>query len=319
MNKNKESIKEEILTNEMFLDKLKSSKSSKYKYKRLALSTLRYAGGKSLAVGHIVEHLPKDVKKIVSPFFGGGSIEIALAKYLGIDVIGYDIFDILVNFWNVQINNKEKLFEGLNKIEPTKENYEKIKIELKKHWNKEIVLDSETLAIYYFFNFNLSYGPSFLGWISSVYSNRKKYDSMLNKIKNFETIGKIEVRNERFEDILESHKDDYLYLDPPYHLGDDGKMFKGIYPTRNFPVHHNGFNHELLAEILNKHEGGFILSYNDSPTIRELYKDCKIIVVDWQYTMGQGETRIGKNRKENNIGHIKKSHEVLIIKEPIKK
>ena len=51
-------------------------------YKRYLGSPLRYAGGKSLAVGHILEHLPNNLNKVVSPFIGGGSVEIAIAKEL---------------------------------------------------------------------------------------------------------------------------------------------------------------------------------------------------------------------------------------------
>ena len=54
---------------------ISKNKLSQNKYKRVALSTIRYAGGKSLAVGHVLELLPNNVKKVVSPFFGGGSIE----------------------------------------------------------------------------------------------------------------------------------------------------------------------------------------------------------------------------------------------------
>ena len=87
-----------------FLSSIKSSNlKSQNKYKRVSLSPIRYAGGKTLAVGHIVELLPKSIKKVVSPFFGGGSIEIALTKKLGMQVIGYDIFDILCNYWKFQI------------------------------------------------------------------------------------------------------------------------------------------------------------------------------------------------------------------------
>ena len=43
-------------------------------YKRYLGSPLRYAGGKSLAVGHILEHLPDGLEKVVSPFIGGGKI-----------------------------------------------------------------------------------------------------------------------------------------------------------------------------------------------------------------------------------------------------
>lgn len=96
-------------------------------------------------------------------------------------------------------------------------------------------------------------------------------------------------------------------------------MFKGIYPMRNFPVHHNGFRHDVLADLLKKHKGGFILSYNDCSWVREAYKDFKIIEIAWQYTMGQGEKRIGKNRLQRNFDnlHTKTSHEIIIIGEKI--
>ncbi len=283
----------------------------KLKYKRFASSPLRYPGGKSLAVGLIVELIPDDVKKIVSPFFGGGSVEIACSSMLDLEVIGYDIFDILVNYWNIQINKKEALFDELSKIKPTKENYEKIKIELKKHWNKELSLDELTLAVYYFFNYNLSYGPGFLGWMSSIYTEERKYQSALNKVLQFKPKN-LSIFQGSFENTIINHKGDFLYCDPPYFLGGESKMFKGIYPQRNFPIHHNGFNHDLLCELLKKHKGGFILSYNDCPEVRKMYQDFKIIEVAWQYTMGQGETRIGKNRIENGGNHIKQSHEILI-------
>ena len=93
-------------------------------------------------------------------------------------------------------------------------------------------------------------------------------------------------------------------------------MFRGIYPQRNFPIHHNGFNHELLAKLLKAHEGKFILSYNDCGWVRDTYKEFKNLEPKWQYTMGQGETRIGKNRIERgDDNNIKQSHELLIIKD----
>lgn len=81
------------------------------KYKRVVDSPIRYAGGKSLAVGHVIELLPDNVKRVISPFFGGGSIEIAMGKYLDLEVKGYEIFDILVNYWKFQIENPKLLYE----------------------------------------------------------------------------------------------------------------------------------------------------------------------------------------------------------------
>jgi DNA adenine methylase len=303
-----------------FLTKLKGTKN---KYKRYLGSPLRYPGGKSLAVGYIVEMLPNGIKKVISPFFGGGSVEIALSKELGIEVIGYDIFDLLVNYWQIQIKQPDKLYENLSKLKNSKEEYQNVKNTLKTIWNKEQGLlennftDLE-LATYYYFSHNLSYGPGFLGWMSSIYLNDKKYNSLLKKVKNF-NVSNLKVHSASFEEIIPKHTGDFLYLDPPYYLGGNSKMFKGIYPMRNFPIHHNGFNHNLLADLLKNHKGGFILSYNDCDWVREAYKDFKIIDISWQYTMGQGEIRIGKNRLERDFDNknVKNSHEVLIVNYPL--
>lgn len=293
---------------------LKSLKGIGKKYKRYLGSPLRYAGGKSWAVGYIIEHFPDNIKRLISPFFGGGSVEIAAAKELGIETIGFDIFDILVNYWQVQIEKPEELYQELSQLNPDKKTYEKVKEELKKHWVGEKKLASLKLAAYYYFNHNLSYGPGFLGWMSSVYANKETYKRMLMRVKNFK-VNNLQVFCESFEKVITKFRNDFLYCDPPYYLGPDSTVFKGLYPQRNFPIHHDNFNHELLRDILlNYHKGGFILSYNDAPTIRKWYKSCKIIELESHYTMGQGEKRIGTNRKKTNSNHIKKTKELLIIK-----
>lgn len=304
---------EEIFENKKkyFLKKLKGITN---KYKRYDGSTLRYAGGKSRAVGYIIEFLPSYVKKVVSPFFGGGSVEIALNKELGIDVIGFDVFDILVNYWQQQIAYPKDLYNRLKQFKANKEEFFKVKENLKKHWNLEsLIEDKLELAAMYFFNHQLSYGPGFLSWPSSVYLDSRRYDKLLKKVKNFQ-VSNLSVSTSSFENVIPNFPKEFFYCDPPYFLGGDSKMFKGIYPQRNFPIHHNNFDHEKLRDLLHSHKGGFILSYNDCTTIRKWYSSFNIIEVEWQYTMGQGETRIGINRLNDNRNHIKKSHELLIVK-----
>ncbi len=296
----------------IFLNRL-ASPGGKMIYKRYLGSPIRYAGGKSLAVGHIINLLPKSVKNIVSPFIGGGSVEIALAKELGLEVKAFDIFNELVSYWQVQIKQPQALFDRLSKMEPTQELYNTIKCELKAHWKGEKKLQPFELAVHYYFNHNLSYGPGFLGWMSKIYKDTHRYYLMLEKVKNF-SAGNLSVKCASFEKVIPKYGDSFLYCDPPYFLEGDSKMFRGIYPQRNFPIHHNGFKHEGLRDLLRRHKGGFILSYNDCSTIRAWYADCEIIDVSWQYTMGQGETRIGFNRINENRDHVKKSHEILIVK-----
>lgn len=300
----------------LFLDRIRSSNpNSGNKYKRVALSPIRYAGGKTLAVGHIVELLPDNTKRVISPFFGGGSVEIAINKHLGLEVIGYDIFDILCNYWKFQIEKPKLLYEELKKIKPSKKTFEKIRLILNDVWRKGLKLDPLTLAVYYVYNFNLSYGPGFMGWSSDIYLDETKYKRMIEKIRDFAPQN-LKVDCADFQEVIKNHPDDFLYCDPPYYIGKDSKMFKGIYPMRNIPVHHNGFAHEALRDLLKKHRGGFILSYNNCPTIKEYYKEFQQFFPSWQYTMGQGETRIGLNRKNSNGKHIKDSHEILIYCPP---
>ncbi|MCX8029895.1 MAG: site-specific DNA-methyltransferase [Brevinematales bacterium] len=137
------------------------------------------------AVGYVIERLPEGMTRLVLPFFWGGSIEIAGAKELGIKAIGFEIFDVLVNYWKVQIENPEKLYQEFIVSKFTKEVYNRVKQELRGHWKGEIKLPPITLSAFYYFNHNLSYGPGFLGWMSSVYANEKIYHGLLERVKNF--------------------------------------------------------------------------------------------------------------------------------------
>jgi DNA adenine methylase len=70
----------------------------------------------------------------------------------------------------------------------------------------------------------------------------------------------------------------------------------------------------LLRDLLKEHKGGFVLSYNNCETIREYYKEFEFHYPEWNYSMGNGEKRIGKNRLEAGITNSKDSHEILIVK-----
>jgi|TARA_B100001094_G_scaffold320854_1_gene367689 DNA adenine methylase len=292
---------------------------------------IRYAGGKSKAIKHITPFVD-NYDKIVSPFLGGGSLEVHWAGNLNKQVIGYDIFDMLVIFWKELLNNPIKLSETLKNITPDTDEYKRIKEilmtldntqEMLKDWKTDyykreniIELENITKAAYYYFNHNCSYGPGYLGWGSSVYLKQDKWNKMVEKIKNFKC-SNLSVYQLPFEKSIKKHTNDFLYLDPPYFLekDKDNKMHKGMYPMKNIDIHHSGFDHELLRDLLLNHKGDFVISYNNCETIREYYKDFDFYFPEWSYSMSNGETRIGKNRKEfNNNEIVKKSHEILIIK-----
>ena len=294
---------------------------------------IRYAGGKSKAYKIITDYLPilPYPSKIISPFVGGGSLESRWSSELNIPVYGYDIFDALVNFWQVLLDNPIELANRLQELEPTKEKYNEIKEillqwdytqDMLKDWHTDyykrqsIQLSNIDAAAYYYFNHNLSYGPMYLGWMSKIYQSQTKWDRMTHYIKGYKN-NCLHIEKASFEDVITNNPNELLYLDPPYYLekDKDNKMLKGMYPNCNIDVHHTGFNHELLRDLLHSHKGTFILSYNDCETIREYYKDFKLVYPKWHYSYQAGETRVGKYKKERGVEHNKKeSHEILIIK-----
>ena len=236
-------------------------------------------GGKSRAYDFISSYIPfwPRPKTIVSPFMGGGSLEVRWAHEMGINVVGYDVFWVLTNYWKHQINNPQRLYDILKGLEPTKEQYDDIKDillhwdkvqELFKNWKtdhydrKPQPLDDDLGAAYYWFNHNLSYGPMFLGWFSSIYLKKESlYQNSIERVKDF-NVPNLEVNCGSFDETIVAHTNDFLYCDPPYFMekSEDNKMFKAIYPNSNWPVHHQHFDHEKLRDLLHSHKGKFILS-----------------------------------------------------------
>ena len=295
---------------------------------------IRYAGGKSRAFDFISSYIPfwPRPKTIISPFMGGGSLEVRWASELGINIQAYDVFNVLVNYWQHQLSNPKGLYDILKGLEPTKEQYDEIK-DILLHWDKvqELFknwktdhydresreLDDLLGAAYYWFNHNLSYGPMFLGWFSSIFMKKESlYQNSIERVRDF-NVPNLKVDCGSFDETIVAHTNDFLYCDPPYFMekkdgDDDNKMFKAIYPNSNFAVHHNHFDHEKLRDLLHCHKGQFILSYNDCEQIREWYKDFDMKTPEWNYSFQAGETRVGKNRQDGNLK--KDSHEILIMK-----
>ena len=93
----------------------------------------------------------------------------------------------------------------------------------------------------------------------------------------------LEVGQLDFRDALSEHPDTFVYLDPPYWNGQRLYGRKGDM--------HDGFDHEELAWHLWRREG-WLLSYNDCPEVRALYRGRRVIEPDWTYGMsGTGNRR----------------------------
>lgn len=232
-------------------------------------SPLRYPGGKSKAVNTVLDLLPQGLDVLVSPFIGGGSIELAAASKLGIKVYGYDAFKPVVKFWQAVIEDSEMTAEKVRQYYPLSRT--KFYTLQSRFFNMKDKV--EVAAAFFVLNRASFSGTTLSGGMSP--GHPRFTESSIGRLKNFNIDG-LQVKYADFKDSMKKHKDDFLYLDPPYANGGN------LYGSRG--DHHIGFDHEGLAHLLCKRQR-WILSYNDCSKIRELYKDYQMIEPKWTYGM----------------------------------
>jgi len=93
-----------------------------------------------------------------------------------------------------------------------------------------------------------------------------------------------------------------MYLDPPYWI--KSKLY-GEKGDLNFQEK----DHLALFEILTKTKK-WVLSYNDSKKVREIYHDYRIVPLEWAYGMKNYTGPTGKDKIKTTMP---KSSEVLIL------
>lgn len=252
---------------------------------------LRYPGGKSRAVKHILPHIPESAERVCSPFFGGGSVELAIAAR-GTEVRGYDKMKQLVWFWMALCEGNQKLADAAGSLreEYTIRSGDKVtgcSKESFHQYREELMTDSfmfsyERAAKYYAINRASFSGATFSGGWSERASYARFTESSIQRLRDFKAKN-FRVDYADFEDAMEYHPRAFLYLDPPYMLKGSQNSLYGV--DGNL---HNSFDHERLHSLLIK-RSGWVMSYNDCDKIREMYKDYEIIEASWSYGMNKSK------------------------------
>ncbi len=231
-------------------------------------SPLRYPGGKTRAVTFIHQLFPLGLTHLLSPFFGGGSIELFAASK-GTIVKGYDVFTPLVEFWQCLTENASALANEVEKYLPLK----KERFYELQHSQTSFTTRLERAAVYYVLNRASFSGATLSGGMSPQHP-RFTYSS-IERIRNHYNPN-IKVNKADFKESLEQHAVTFAYLDPPY-------LIKSSLYGRKGNAHKD-FDHEGLARIL-KERDNWLLSYNDCEEIRGLYKGYHTIAPNWKYGM----------------------------------
>lgn len=251
---------------------------------KLIKSPLRYPGGKSRAIKFLAQFLPKDIDEFREPFFGGGSLGIYVAQnHSKAKIYANDLNYELFCFWQSLQRDCVGLISGILELKRRfAEGRELYKFILSRR-NDDL---SELTRGIDFFILNRI---TFSGVVDSGGYSQKAYESRFtpSSIERLETTSKI-LRNFAFsskdyKDFLrDSEKSDkksvFLFLDPPYFSASKSKLYgkKGIL--------HTTFDHYELCEVLKSTKHKFLLTYDDSAFIRDLYKD--FCLKEWRLQYG---------------------------------
>jgi DNA adenine methylase len=230
-----------------------------------------WVGGKSKLAYEIIEKFPEH--KIYIEVFGGALNVLYRKDRSRLEVVN-DINGELVNLHRAIRNNPETLSMYLNKLFISREIFNDIK---KKKMRPTSNIER---ASFYLFLLTQSFGSKGDNFAMSAKAYRKPKDIYKSFFKWALRLKFVTIENLDFRELIKRYdKDDaFFYLDPPY-VG-----------TENYYKDIDGFGikeHEELAEMLKKIKGKFLLSYNDSTIVRELYKNFTIVESSpLNYTLG---------------------------------
>lgn len=242
-------------------------------YTMATKSPLRYPGGKTRAISLLKTYIPEGTTTLVSPFFGGGSFELAMAG-TGVRVYANDLFRPLYTFWKVLKENPAELQRRVQAACPvTKNAFIQLRTTI-----LGMTDEIEIATAYYLVNRCSFSGATFCGGFSQQSADGRMNQSAIDRLTAV-SLANVSVSNDDCIKFLQDHPPApglVVYADPPYYIstyvyGKDGDM-------------HEGFDHKRLADEL-KTRKDWVLSYNDCPFVRELYAECKIVSVQWSYGM----------------------------------
>ena len=227
---------------------------------------LRYPGGKTRAIKQLLPFFPATPDRLVSPFFGGGSLELALTAK-GWRVHGYDLFQPLVDFWQVALTDAPSLADAVMKYLPLEKrmfhSLQKTRFPTK----------LERAAAFFVLNRSSFSGSTMSGGMSP--GHERFSESAIQRLRNFRAVN-LWVERADFRKSIPNHPNDLLFLDPPYVTA------KCLYGRRGHL--HQGFDHEALADLL-RHHNRWLLCYDDCDQVRSMYDGFTIVPLTWKYGM----------------------------------
>jgi DNA adenine methylase len=245
-------------------------------------SPLRYPGGKSKAIPQIEKQLPTYFSEYREPFVGGGSVFIYLKqKYPSLKVWINDLNPEVYLFWKIAQSNLNNLVTEVRNI---KNNYQDGRLLFTEMSQIDVNNLSELERAVRFFVLNrITFSGTIEagGYSSKSFESRFTYSS-IDRLQQLEIIldDQVKITNLDYKDLLKPINENvFIFLDPPYYVATKSKL----YGKRGSL--HTSFDHEKFADNINQCHHKWLITYDNSPEIKDNFKNANIQEWELQYGM----------------------------------
>jgi DNA adenine methylase len=240
-------------------------------------SPLRYPGGKwrlSNFFESVIRLNSLDMLNYIEPYAGGASLALSLLFREKVSEIHLNDLDpAIYSFWHSVLAHNRDFIQRLNEIPITPDEWSKQKV----IYAKGAAAGIFELGFATFFLNRTNYSGIFNGGIIGGKQQRGpwKMDARFNRFdlrRRIERIGsytsRIHIYCEDAMAFLRNHrftKDSLIYIDPPYY-----RKGRHLYLNAYKPE-----DHRVVSEHILSLKSPWIVSYDDVPEIRKLYKNVK--------------------------------------------
>ncbi len=269
---------------------------------KLAKSPLRYPGGKSRALKQILPRIPVNMTEFREPFVGGGSVFFAIRSLFQNRIQSYWINDLnydLYCFWKQVRDNAPDLVETLIETHTTTTDglalFEALtKSKDKLNQNRDLLCEFQRAVRFFILN-----RITFSGVVDSGGYSRSAYEkrftsSSIERVKNIVPhLSEIKITNRDYTDpLFDDGEDVFIFLDPPYWKATESRLY-GVRGEL-----HVAFDHWQFAENMRKCPHKWLITYDDSPVIRDLFSFAEIQEWTLQYGMNNYRQRNAAKGRE---------------------
>lgn len=237
---------------------------------------LRWAGGKTRLLRHLLPYFPESFGRYFEPFLGGGAVFFAVRGRAGGSIVLSDLNEELINIWQVVRDQPDSFLAALAPYEG--KNDEEAYYEVR---DGEVPTESiERAARFAYLNqtaWNGLWRVNRWGRFNVPWGNRPFRGYEPETLEELSVVlREVEVELADFRDTLRRPtRGDFVYLDPPYLPLSDTSKFSG-YTEKRFRV---ADLEELagICEELSDRGVAWVMSNRDTPLVRELFADHEIV------------------------------------------